>query len=408
MTANKPSISTLAELRASGSEDKDDYIQALYRIILRRDPDANGLAAYRNRDDVENFFANFLSSAEFRQLARTPAYAATGALGLSTGPRVLLFGAYGNGNLGDTIQALSLAQGIQCIRPDIEIWACSVLRSPFPFPYHRQLSSEAILNPQILNSFDMLLIGGGGLLAHPHEPLFDPNWQSAVEVPICFIGVGALESVARKSEIILKRASYVSARDDQSLEALRKIVERVEFVPDPVLCDIRYFKPHVGTYVENEPSARRLWILRYVDAPGFDDLYREIASYGDLVCFFEPQLDFRIVRHIPYAKPIYCVEHAIDMIDRADIVLSMRFHGCILSLLRGKITFGLYEEKCFSLLQRYRNERWFSRDLTPNWISPTTAFRAVTNQILDDRYAFIQGLWSALSLVRTSEITLQF
>ena len=227
----------LPDLRVPGEIDKRAYIHALYRVALQRDPDSNALTRLLARDDIENFFPEILCSSEFRKLARSSAYAVTRALSWPDRPRVLLFGAYGNGNLGDAIQASSLAHAIRILRPDIEVWACSFLPAPYPFAHELTLQHDGILNPAIVNSFNLLLIGGGGLLSHPHDPLTDPEWQKMLEVPVALIGVGAAEPVASKAEILIRKAVYISGRDDHSIATLRNFDREPAFVPDPVLCD---------------------------------------------------------------------------------------------------------------------------------------------------------------------------
>ena len=116
------------------------------------------------------------------------------------------------------------------IRPEIDVWACSALPAPYPFAHQWTLPADAILNPAIVNSFDLLVIGGGGLLSHPHDPLTDPSWQAMLQVPVVLIGVGAGEPVASKNEILIRKAVYVSGRDNQSIAALRKFGKEPDFV----------------------------------------------------------------------------------------------------------------------------------------------------------------------------------
>jgi hypothetical protein len=385
-------------LRKPENIAKETYVRSLYNALLLRDPDEAGLAAMLRRPDTHNFFADLISSLEFQRLSRSPAYSATRIFRSSKHPRVLLFGAFGNGNLGDAIQAMSLARAIQCVRPDLEVWSCSLLPAPYPFPYHRQLLPHWILNPLVVNSFDLLVIGGGGLFAHPHEPLIHTDWQNMIQIPIALIGVGATEPVAGRSELLIRKAVYVSGRDRHSLSTLQRYAPAVQFIPDPVLSDPFYFKA-TGRWRAASQSARRLWILRSLRTPDFTELCREIARRGDRVCFFEPHLDFNIVQHVPQSVPIYCAEDALAMIDDADVVLSMRYHGCILSLLRGKQTYGFYEPKCRSLLERYDNEDWFSRELTFPSLSDAP-FRGADNNLVSDRQTFLTGLTVALSPVR--------
>src|SRR5262249_40464507 len=147
-------------------------------------------------------------------------------------PRVLLFGAYGNGNIGDAIQASSLARAINLLRPEIEVWACSALPAPYPFAHQFTLQPDAILTPAIVNSFDLLILGGGGLFSRPHDPLTDPKWQSMLRVPVALIGVGAAEPVASKAENLIRKAVYFSCRDDHSIATLRAFGREPAFVPD--------------------------------------------------------------------------------------------------------------------------------------------------------------------------------
>jgi hypothetical protein len=259
----------LQDLREPGNIDKESYIRALYRIALQRDPDSNALTRLLARDDINKFFPEILSSAEFRRLARSPAYAPTRALALPDRPRVLLFGAYGNGNLGDAIQASSLARAINLLRPEIEVWACSALPAPYPFAHQLTLQPDAILTPAIVNSFDLLVVGGGGLLSHHHDPLTDPKWQTMLQVPVALIGVGAAEPVASKAEILIRKAIYVSGRDTHSIATLRKFAKEPAFVPDPVLCDASYLNQQEERSSLRQLSDRKLWILKYVNTKDF-------------------------------------------------------------------------------------------------------------------------------------------
>jgi polysaccharide pyruvyl transferase WcaK-like protein len=224
--------------------------------------------------------------------------------------------------------------------------------APYPFQYHRTLPSDAILKPALVNSFDLLLIGGGGLLSHPHDPLTDPKWQAMVQVPVALIGVGAEESVAGKSEILLKKSAYISGRDEQSVAALGHFAREVYFIPDPVLSDVTYFKNEMSRHIGT--GKRRLWILKHLNTPSFRTLCDHILRNKDDVCFLEPHLDFGITVHIPRAKPIYSTDDLFSMMDKTDIVLSMRYHGCILAMLRGKAALGFVEMKSLALLKRYQ------------------------------------------------------
>jgi len=388
----------LPDLRAPGDMDKESYIRALYRVALQRDPDPNGLTRFLARDDIDKFFPEFLSSAEFRRLARSPAYAAARALASPNYPRVLLFGAYGNGNLGDAIQASSLSRAIKFLRPEIEVWACSALPAPYPFAHQLTLQPDAIYTPAIVNSFDLLIIGGGGLLSHPHDPLTDVKWQTMLQVPVALIGVGAAEPVASKAENLIRKAVYVSGRDDDSIATFRNFGREPAFVPDPVLCDPSYLIQHEECSSSRQSSDRRLWVLKYVNSADFFALCSNISQTDDIVCFIEPHMDFQIIEHLPSALPIYFVRDLITMIDGADLVLSMRYHGCILAMLRGKRIFGLREQKCSDLLARYGNKLSFSTSVA-NAVGASMKYCSPNIHLDKDRKIFLDGLSKALAFI---------
>lgn len=392
---NEPQTPSLSDLREPGETDKESYIRALYRAALKREPDPSALAKLLIREDIDRFFIEILTSAEFRRLALSPRY----SISLSNKPKVLLFGAYGNGNLGDAIQALSLARSITSIRPGWEVWACSALPGSYPFEHERVLSADSILNPATVNLFDLLIIGGGGLFSHPHDPLTDPKWQEMLQVPVALIGVGAAEPVANKSELLLQKACYVSGRDSHSINTLRRYRQDVDFVPDPVLCDLSYFnRMERKELLLPAHPARRLWILKYTGSDDFKDLCACIEKNGDSVCFIEPHLDFPMVKHISNAKPVYSIASLISMIDESTEVVSMRYHGCILAMLRGKKTFGLHEPKCLSLLQHFKNKEFFSSSLRCDIDFKSMTYSAIENQLAEERIVFLQGLNRAFSI----------
>ena len=106
-----------------------------------------------------------------------------------------------------------------------------------------------------------------------------------------------------------------------------------------------------------------------------------------------------MIEYIPNARPVYFVEELISMIDEAELVLSMRYHGCILAMLRGKCVFGLYEQKCFDLLERYGNNLSFSAALDYQ-VHERVAHFSAESKLAEDRLAFYSGLSKALSFVR--------
>ncbi len=121
----------------------------------------------------------------------------------------------------------------------MEVWAASALRAAYPFPFDRVVPAEALNRPMVVNQFDMLMIGGGGLLS-PASPADNGGVANAITIPIAFIGIGAAADVVARSEILVKKAMYVSVRDDHSMSSMQRFIKHANFMPDPVLCDADY------------------------------------------------------------------------------------------------------------------------------------------------------------------------
>jgi len=356
MALTQRSRISLADLRDPSRFPKSDYIEHLYRIILQREPDTDGLQGYSRREDTQNLFREFLGSREFKEISRNTAYFSGRTI---SRPKILLFGAYGNGNIGDAIQAISLLRVIRSIRQDLEIWACSQLPCQFPFPFEYVLPSKHIYNVSLLNQFDLMIIGGGGLLSHPHEPLTSEEWQRSIDVPVSLFGIGAERQVAHECKTLIKKALYVSGRDESSLRALRRFRSDVQFVPDPVLADPHYCSWSTTKRNGLTVDRNRLWIIKNATDIHTHKLARMIDQDKDQICFIEPFLDFPLLDIFPTAHPIHFIDDLISLIDQSAVVISMRYHGCILALLRNKPVVGLFEQKSLELLLRYNLAPFF-------------------------------------------------
>jgi hypothetical protein len=384
---------SVADLRDPTRFSKSAYIEALYRVLLQREPDPSGLQAYSRREDTQNFFQEILGCREFKAVSRNTAYFSGNR---DNKTRILLFGAYGNGNLGDAIQAISLLRAIRNIRQDVEVWACSQLPCQFPFPFEYVLAAKQIYNVSLLNQFDLMIIGGGGLLSHPHDPLTNEDWQNAIDVPVVLFGIGAGDEIASKCKTLITKAVYVSGRDKPSLAALRRFREGVRFVPDPVLADPGYHSNGGGRRRHSLTSGNRLWILKTQNVRA-SELKGTINPDKDEICFIEPFLDFPLVKEFPRAKAIYFVNDLISLIDQSESVISMRYHGCILAMLRSKPVVGLYEQKSLDLLARYDLGRFFSASGAT--ITDTSNFTTPNDKIIRDQEIFRKELTEALSLL---------
>jgi hypothetical protein len=384
---------SVADLQNPTGFSKLEYVEHLYRVMLQREPDPNGLEAYLRRGDTHNFFHEFISCREFKEISRTTAYFSGNA---NDKKRILLFGAYGNGNLGDAIQAMSLLRAIKSIREDLEVWACSQLPSQFPFPFEYVLSAKKIYKASLVNQFDLVIIGGGGLLSHPHDPLTDEAWQRSLDVPVALFGIGAGSEVASKGATLIKKAVYVSGRDEPSLTALRRFRDDVRFVPDPVLADPHYSRG-ADKGSDFAACANKLWILKHTSPARAIQFAQLVDPNEDRICFVEPFLDFPLLEVLPTARPVHFVDDLITLIDRSAMVISMRYHGCILALLRDKPAVGLFERKSLDLLTRYDLGHCFCSD--DREIPGSANFTSPKGKLLGDRNIFRDELVELLSLI---------
>jgi hypothetical protein len=385
---------SVADLRDPTRFSKLDYIRLLYKIVLQRDPDPSGLKSYSHREDTHNFLRELLSSREFKEIARNTAYFGGN---LNRRRRILLFGAYGNGNIGDAIQAASLLRAIKGVRKDLEVWACSQLPSQFPFPFEYVLPPKQIYNVSLINRFDLIIIGGGGLLSHPHDPLTSEEWQRAIDVPVALFGIGAGGDAASKCSALIAKAVYASGRDEPSLAALRRYRKEVRFVPDPVLADPYYCAIANDRRKHRVTGRKKLWIIKNTSNPRTRAIINMINPDEDDVCFVEPFLDFPIVNLFPTAQPVYFVNDLIAQIDKSAVVISMRYHGCILALLRNKPAIALFEQKSRDLFVRYGLDSFFCEgDKT---IPAISDFVGPNDKIAMDQKIFRSELEDVLSLL---------
>jgi polysaccharide pyruvyl transferase WcaK-like protein len=261
------------------------------------------------------------------------------------------------------------------------------------------LPPKQIYNVSLLNQFDLIIIGGGGLLSHPHDPLTSEDWQRAVDVPVVLFGIGAGGQVASKSNTLITKAIYVSGRDDSSLTALRRFRDDIRFVPDPVLADPCYYLNSSSRRKHRITDKNKLWIIKNTKNTRASQLMRFIKPEEDEICFVEPFLDFPLLEVFPSARPIYFIDDLITLIDRAALVVSTRYHGCILSILRNKPVVGLFEQKSLELFTRYDLSQFFTADGTT--IPDSADFTRPSDKIIRDRDIFRTELTAVLSLLTT-------
>lgn len=284
--------------------------------------------------------------------------------------KVLLFGAYGNLNLGDSCQALVMRSIlVNTLGLDGgDIFACSALGDDFIYPVEQKLGKKDIFNLSLVNDFDILFIGGGGLLSHPHQPLFDVNWVHSVSVPVVLFGIGADSRLIKTYSPLLDRAIFVSGRDEYSLNSLRILRPDAIFIADPVLCMPDSMGVDLmgkdGEVVDPDSLALKhdfVWILKH-PSNAEDEIFLNIVSRylskvscshsvnRNIVVALEPDFDSVLEKWFP-GRVNYVIQakNLILMIKNARAVFTMRYHGAIFAALQGKPSFGFSQSKINAL-----------------------------------------------------------
>lgn len=281
-------------------------------------------------------------------------------------PKIILFGAYGNGNLGDAIQANAVAdifikQGYQ----PHEIAAISWIHIDDYEFIGVKLSAEHIWSFELLASADMLVIGGGGLFGINHYPLSEKNWVDSLvkfKVRYAIFGVGASAFLLSKGyqavhEKLLHHAVFASARDAISLERMQSLEPTSHYMLDPVLYTMLKNIP-LTQYSTKEANSIAV-VLKY---PGnesdrqFIEAYKRIAqdnpAYKTLFLEKNHPGEIEIIKQFPNALIPTNEYEILDMLKEVKYCVSMRYHGAILGLVAGCITFGLSQPKIHNLFKQ--------------------------------------------------------
>lgn len=261
--------------------------------------------------------------------------------------RVLLIGAYANGNIGDMYQADAIACELRSIDPSLQIYSASPSKraSRYPALSHRILPQAAVRDPEQLNSFDLILVGGGGLLAARHAPLPETSWVESIETTICGVALGCAGDAPAQARAFVERCARFSVRDEFSAEAVSTVRTDVEIIPDPIF---------LGRVSGLEPRPRTgatrgiLWI------PGklvgntlnfYSKVVGEIYNAkADAIASFNEETDKQSGFEEMFGADVrylHSVEQFTEAFGQRSFAVSERYHGCIMALKMAIPCFGL-------------------------------------------------------------------
>ena len=333
-------------------------LDALYDAMLGRVPDRFALADLQeNRRSAAEIARRIADSEEYRTRQREQAalagLRAAPRMRREGPPRILLFGAYGNGNLGDAAQAGALARLVGHALGPACCEASSWLdRSAYDAGPARRRAPNVLLDGEKLAEFAGVLFGGGGLFSPAHFPLDQPawvRWFTGLGIPYGFVGIGATPGVTRAPEVrpameeLFGRAAFLSIRDATNAWSVSAVAPfRSDWfeLPDPVLLAGLLDAPRC-------PAATRTGTLLVVKAPAPGDTAEEevlatLATHAadhpatTRVAILEPRRDRGLADAFP--SPLLepaGMEDLLALCGSAERVVSMRLHGAVAAILAG-------------------------------------------------------------------------
>jgi hypothetical protein len=252
---------------------------------------------------------------------------------------VLLFGAYGNGNLGDRALAGALASGLARFE-HLAIYAYSELAiAPYELPDGATAltSADLPLNPRVLGLFGALMIGPGGLLAHPHVPLWSPTWPLKVPIPYGLVAVGVATPLPAPTVNLVSHAYYASARDARSRASLETVHAGAVLCPDPLLAELP-----TGPRAKRR-TIERLFVLRGPVRPEHLALAQTLSPRDEVVGL-EIGQDWPLSFLFPRMRFEQDIGRLATLTARSRMVVSERYHGAVTAITQGVPVMGVIRD----------------------------------------------------------------
>lgn len=260
------------------------------------------------------------------------------------GKRVLCMGAYANGNLGDMYQAQAIARIIAGVDPTATVTSVSPSKRGTPYPHSNHVAGpvDGAFDPDYINQFDLLLVGGGGLLAAPHAPLNNADWVSRIQIPIYALSVGVVEATAAVSRDFIDKCAGFSVRDEFSLAALEGFRSDAVIAMDPILLD-------AATDAQPLPPSRAgmIWVPGKLVA-NTEEMWAQAIQRGfdkkrDRIISFNPETDKSSGFEMVFAGVEYLqeIDPFVDMVRNSRVVVSERYHACIYAIANGIPAVGI-------------------------------------------------------------------
>lgn len=318
---------------------------------------------------------------------------------------MLLIGAYGNGNLGDSDQPQFLERYLLDIGlSEDQLFSISwEAVSSYVFG-GKKLPRECLFDFELLSSFNAILIGGGGLLGVEHYPLTDLRWIEgliATGTPYFVLAIGASrehvnDPFYRDAYVrLLEGCQGISVRDNESLLTLNRFRPDVLKLCDPVImrcidaAEVALITHERLDIILRYPLDDQQWLF----VNGLKDIYSHTGREEIRVIFLEPfnPMEANLISDFPGHIICSSIEELCTVVQGSAALLSMRFHGCAPAIKHGVPVLGFGPNKIknlfdeLGLLDRYwsadasdllgfvRSKKWL--DLKATSISPEVVSR---------------------------------
>lgn len=288
--------------------------------------------------------------------------------------RAAVSGYYGFDNFGDEAILKVLVNELKSNGIEVTVFSKnpSKTSSTLGVMSVNTFSLKNIIN--VLRNSDVLISGGGSLLQDATSLKSLVYYLFVISMALFFKkkviifaqGIGPIKNIFGRlwAQYVLKKAAYVTVRDEKSLFRVRGWGAKADLVNDPVW-NIALKQPlqldRVGVQLRSwrTLSGKYLFFLARQIALNFSD--KEIFIYS-----FQDALDLEVCKrfeaNLKLANPKIktaiingaSIDEVVQSFSNLEYMIGMRYHACLLALKYGIKTFALsYDEKVEKLAKRF-------------------------------------------------------
>ena len=313
--------------------------------------------------------------------------------------KILVYGWFGENNLGDELLLDSMIyminqnvnnaeinvmaskpkevkknhKGINCISTTINLSVKSVIKNIICNPF------KTLYN---VIASDVLIVAGGGAISdwNPNstkDMFFLINVFNKLKKKIFLLGIGAGPINKKESYIrfknVLEKANYITVRDEYSFNELKKIgIKNLKITNDLVFNfpiksnkNVKEVKK-IGLVLAPVCMEKKEKFLKFVEEIRslIDSLKKE---YEISIIPFQNNYDFILTKYFSDIDGIKIYDdeksynYLMDIFSEQDLIIGMRFHSIVLSLMMNKYIIPIvYHPKNYELIKEFELEIYIS------------------------------------------------